>query len=265
MFVKIRKHHICPVRLVRALFAQVAADGLPMSRHLVRVVPLQRVFFPDEQELTAHIRALIGLPAAVVVKRMEESVSIAVNEGKGQEHEKAQTQPEGQTEEQEEVQAEERATKRSRVESEVPQQHEANVKVEDTLNAAAETAMEVSAETTSSPPITTVEDTKEEDTKEEDTKAENQGESLSQASGVVPTTTITTATAAAKMITVAPGPPLSYNLLIKIRNHDTLKKIAITQCVTSTLPRHRFHYNYKDFKVGLSITCATSSSLVSLH
>ena len=205
VFVKIRKHHICPVRLVRALFAQVAEDGLPLSRHLVRIVPLQRVFFPDEQELTHHIRALVGLPP-VVVKKVEEIVS-----------EKAEV------EEREEKEGEERAVKRTRVE----------VKEEEE---------DVKEETSLSTQDVPVEDCGEQTETKTETATETE---------TVPGTEL--APSSSSSSAVAPSrdglPPLTYNLTIKIRNHDTLKKSQITHCVTSNLPRHQYHYNYKEFKV----------------
>jgi hypothetical protein len=196
VFVKIRKRHICPVRLVRALFAQVEADGLPLSRHLVRIVPLQRVFFPDEQELTAHVRAIVGLPALQIKKAEKDELeneepTVEVTEGTN-------------------VDEVERDAKRSRVE-----EGDAPI-VEETVNIPDDAIVKEDVVTEAVDVSTSVD--------------------------VEPIVEV--------QPPVVPGPPLTYNFTIKIRNHDTLKKNQIIHCVTSTLPRHRFHYNYKEFKVS---------------
>ena len=181
---KIRKPNVCPVRLVEMLFKQITEQGLSLSKHLVRIVPLQRVFFPNEEEMTDNIRALIGLSN---VKK------VAV--------ESKEQVPDSRVVECESENTDERETKRSRVDTD-----------------AAETAPMISFD--ENPDGVIIED------KEE----------LSLPS-VTPTKAV---------------PPLSYNISIKIRNHDTLKKDFIIQSITRNLPRHRFHYNYKVFKVSIS-------------
>ena len=46
--------------MVRSIFARVQKERLPVSKHVVRIVPLQRVFFPDERELEENARELIA-------------------------------------------------------------------------------------------------------------------------------------------------------------------------------------------------------------
>lgn len=46
--------------MVRSIFARVQKERLPISKHVVRIVPLQRVFFPDGNELEENARDLVA-------------------------------------------------------------------------------------------------------------------------------------------------------------------------------------------------------------
>jgi len=51
---------------VRSVFNRVRQERLPVSRHVVRVTPFQKVFFPDENELEESLQSLVqsffGIP-----------------------------------------------------------------------------------------------------------------------------------------------------------------------------------------------------------
>jgi hypothetical protein len=52
---KLNKKDYCPIALVDSIFERVSRDRLPCSRHLVRLVPLKYVFYPNEEELSENI------------------------------------------------------------------------------------------------------------------------------------------------------------------------------------------------------------------
>jgi hypothetical protein len=68
VLVKIMRTDLCPVKLVKAIFERVRKDKQPCCRHLVRMIPLQRVFFPEKDELSTNIRDLMetALPGVIL-------------------------------------------------------------------------------------------------------------------------------------------------------------------------------------------------------
>lgn len=50
---------MCPLALVRSIFSRVRQERLPISRHVVRVTPFQKVFFPNENELEENVQSLV--------------------------------------------------------------------------------------------------------------------------------------------------------------------------------------------------------------
>mmetsp|Transcript_9048 Transcript_9048/g.13596 ORF Transcript_9048/g.13596 Transcript_9048/m.13596 type:complete len:307 (-) Transcript_9048:186-1106(-) len=60
VFVKIVRKDVCPVRMVEAIFDQVERTKLPCCRHLCRIVPLSKVFFPNEEELCSNIQEIVN-------------------------------------------------------------------------------------------------------------------------------------------------------------------------------------------------------------
>ena len=59
VMIKIMRKDLCPVRLVESIFQRVKVDKVPCSRHVVRMIPLQRVFYPNEQELLDNVSSLL--------------------------------------------------------------------------------------------------------------------------------------------------------------------------------------------------------------
>lgn len=56
---KITDENVCPVKLVASIFERVRSSGLPCARHLVRIMPLQRTFYPTLEELGLHMAGLM--------------------------------------------------------------------------------------------------------------------------------------------------------------------------------------------------------------
>lgn len=50
VLVKISRRDICPIMLVKSVFDQVSEEKVPISRHLVKLIPLQLIFFAGEEE-----------------------------------------------------------------------------------------------------------------------------------------------------------------------------------------------------------------------
>lgn len=57
--VKICHHDVNPVVLVRHIFDNVRKTGMACARHLCRVVPLEKVFFANEDEFKLHAKLLV--------------------------------------------------------------------------------------------------------------------------------------------------------------------------------------------------------------
>jgi len=60
ILVKILRLDIDVINLVYSIFDRVSRDKLPCSRHIVRLIPLQILFFPEVEELTLNIKNLIN-------------------------------------------------------------------------------------------------------------------------------------------------------------------------------------------------------------
>ena len=59
VMIKIMRKDLDPVQLVESIFERVRKDKMPCSRHVVRLIPLQRVFYPNEQELVDNVNLLL--------------------------------------------------------------------------------------------------------------------------------------------------------------------------------------------------------------
>jgi len=63
---RIMRADVCPVRLLVVVFDKVRKGGVAHSKHLIRLIPCSRVFFPTTFELVANVRGLVRekLPGA---------------------------------------------------------------------------------------------------------------------------------------------------------------------------------------------------------
>lgn len=66
----------CPVRLVTWIFDRISADRLPLAKHLVRIIPLQRTFFPDSVELDSNLTAMVSAEFGVSDALIQTEVAI---------------------------------------------------------------------------------------------------------------------------------------------------------------------------------------------
>lgn len=67
-----------PLRVVRAIFGAVEASGQPVSRHLVRLVPLQRTCFAGKAEVLASIAPLLAERLAPAPGRAPTTFNVVV-------------------------------------------------------------------------------------------------------------------------------------------------------------------------------------------
>lgn len=78
--IKICRPEICPLSLVRSIFLRVQTEKLPVSKHVVRIVPMQKVFFPNENELEENLQSLIqshfGLLQPPAIIASDEALSL---------------------------------------------------------------------------------------------------------------------------------------------------------------------------------------------
>ena len=67
VMIKIMRKDLCALELVKAIFERVREEKEPCSRHVVRIIPLQRVFFPDNNNLSDNVATIVraAYPGAV--------------------------------------------------------------------------------------------------------------------------------------------------------------------------------------------------------
>jgi hypothetical protein len=58
--VKLLKREYCPVKLVTDIFAHIEKEKQSFTRYAVRLIPLQYVFFPKEEEFVENINLILG-------------------------------------------------------------------------------------------------------------------------------------------------------------------------------------------------------------
>jgi len=59
VLVKISRRDICPIMLVKSIFDLVSAEKVPISRHLVKLIPLQLIYFAGEEEFGNVTKLLV--------------------------------------------------------------------------------------------------------------------------------------------------------------------------------------------------------------
>eukprot|EP01036_Dinobryon_divergens_P043320 gene43320-57655_t len=60
ILIKIQRQDICPVQIVHSIFDRVKREKLPCSRHIIRLIPLQKVCYPNDEELTTTVLSFIN-------------------------------------------------------------------------------------------------------------------------------------------------------------------------------------------------------------
>jgi len=58
--VKIAKKEVCPVYLLKNIFDRVKKERVPCCRYAVRLIPLQSVFFPEEEEFRLNAQNILS-------------------------------------------------------------------------------------------------------------------------------------------------------------------------------------------------------------
>jgi hypothetical protein len=59
VMIKVMRKDLCPVELVKAIFERVRSEKAPCSRHVVRVIPLQKVFYTNNNQLSDNIGSIV--------------------------------------------------------------------------------------------------------------------------------------------------------------------------------------------------------------
>lgn len=77
---KVMKADLSPVELVCCIFDKIKKEKLPCSRHIARLIPLQRTFYPQEEDFNSNFSALLRqeFPSSVTTtlgKRKAEATS----------------------------------------------------------------------------------------------------------------------------------------------------------------------------------------------
>jgi hypothetical protein len=85
VMIKIMRKDLCALELVKAIFDRVKREKEPCSRHVVRIIPLQRVFFPDNNHLSDNIASIVlsAYPGAALPLYVREIVPEPVEKVRG--------------------------------------------------------------------------------------------------------------------------------------------------------------------------------------
>jgi hypothetical protein len=59
ILVKLKNHILCPIKLITEIFDRASKDRQPISRHIARLFPFERVFFPNEEQLKWNLYELL--------------------------------------------------------------------------------------------------------------------------------------------------------------------------------------------------------------
>ena len=60
VLIQLNNPTLCPVQLVRGLFDRVRSERLAYTKHVVRIIPLQYIGFPNATDLAALMSAMIN-------------------------------------------------------------------------------------------------------------------------------------------------------------------------------------------------------------
>lgn len=61
VLVRLTQRNHDPVRIYRFILDKIMRDKLPLTRHVVRLIPLQITFFPNDDEFREHVGIFCGL------------------------------------------------------------------------------------------------------------------------------------------------------------------------------------------------------------
>lgn len=74
--VKVTNPDLCPIKLVTSIFERIKHEKLACSRHIIRIIPLKYVFFPNADELKQNSEKLINDEFGVIAEADESSEQV---------------------------------------------------------------------------------------------------------------------------------------------------------------------------------------------
>ena len=60
VLIKILRRDLCPIVLLKSIFERVRKDKMPCSRHVVRLIPLQKVCYPSDDDVVENMIQILG-------------------------------------------------------------------------------------------------------------------------------------------------------------------------------------------------------------
>ena len=216
VMIKIMRKDLCALELVKAIFERVRKEKEPCSRHVVRIIPLQRVFFPDNNNLSDNVATIVrsAYPGAafphfereVVVDTAEDSnIDSVVEESVADSNlKRTATEMETPTDSTEDKDIEDTESKRPRIETSTPT----------TSSAASKESTEPELPVTIEVPIETKTDI-----------------------------------AIPEAITPTFYPPMNYACLFKARSHNIMTRESAQLTISKTVPAF-FRPQFKKAKVN---------------
>ena len=219
VFAKINRRDVCPVKLVKSIMDRVKEEKVPCSRHLVKIIPLQLVYFAGETDLINTARLFVeGTFISTDGKTLPQ-----LQLSKVQHKRKA---PELSSTEEEQVHGEDvEVSEKTHEEGESVKKvcTETNGEVKESLPESALPVDAVPASTTTDVDVPTI---------------------------TTPTTTVD--------VPVPPplynGPEVRYFILFKARNHNTLNKTTVIQRMRESMPVN-IRQDYMNGQVKYSPIC----------
>jgi hypothetical protein len=245
VMIKVMRKDLCPVELVKAIFERVRSEKAPCSRHVVRVIPLQKVFYTNNNQLSDNIGSIVkaAFPGCELQKFEKEIEKEAVKDVEKDQIEKDE-QIEDKTDD---------AEKKELIEAIEP----ANIVGENTELIIGEkrSIEDVKSEVELSVEV----DSKEEkqDMKRPCIEQPSSSSSLSTPleSSAAPTSETTdienTSEPTTEIKDLVPGisyPPLNYSALYKARNHTIMTRETVQATIAKTVPTF-FKPNFRKAKV----------------
>jgi len=264
---KIMRPDVCPVRLLQCVFDKVKMGGVAHSKHLIRLIPCSRVFFPTTFELVANVRALVreklpgvlllpmSLPLVAASAVAEKEADMGMGDAGG---EVGETRADAEKEEEEaEKEEEEEAEKEEEEEAEKGAGGEEEEEEEEGASAGNKRSREVILELREQRKAA-----KRAKAAVDAVKARTEGGHAAQRA--ISMESLFHAKEAAKAaepdyVALAPPKPFAYEVTLKSRNHNTLSQSETRSWISKNMPAAPFavpSYRSPDVSEAWCLFCA---------
>ena len=266
VLIKIMRRDLCPVELVKSIFDRVRTEKEPCSRHVVRIIPLQKIFYPNNNDLSDNIANIVlnAFPGAVLPHFEKEILVVKEEKVRGEKRTNSEATAESTNQLTDGDENETEDKKRPRTEEPSSSSEEPSSSSAASSSLAASEGLEMEGVSTSTEEIV-AEPTQEESvetTKDESTAIVPHATELLPETILADATSIAVESIAPTVLGSAPEPvivdapsapapfygPLVYCALFKARSHNIMTRESAQSTISKTVPAF-FRTNYKKCKV----------------